>query len=139
MDDSASTGSPGHILSQASRAVAIILSIVQILKVVELQLLLERQVVELPAQSELAVDFFLADTKVLDIEETDVLGSIGELLGQLFLATRSIEQTQIESDELSPVHWILMLAVFLLATLSGTHNPPWSPGLACMVKGWRQA
>lgn len=67
-------------LPQSSRAVAIILAIVQVLKIMILELFLEWQVVKLSAQSELAVDFFLADTEVLHIEETDMLSSISELL-----------------------------------------------------------
>lgn len=58
----------------------------QILEVVVLQLLLKRQVVELAAKSELSVDFFLADVEVLDVEETNVLSGICQLLSELLLA-----------------------------------------------------
>jgi hypothetical protein len=83
--------SRSHILSKSSRAVAIVLAIVQVLKVVILQLFLQRQVVELAAQSELSINFFLADAEVLDIEEAHMLGSICQLLGELLLAFRSVE------------------------------------------------
>jgi hypothetical protein len=83
--------SRSHILPESSRAVAVVLAIVQVLEVVVLQLLLQRQVVELAAQSELSIDFFLADAEVLDVEEAHMLGSICQLLGELLLAFRSVE------------------------------------------------
>ena len=58
----------------------------QVLEVVVLQLLLKRQFVELPAKSKLSVDFFLAYVEVLDVEEADMLSSVGELLSELLLA-----------------------------------------------------
>ena len=58
----------------------------QILQVVVLQLLLKRQLVELAAKSELSVDFFLTDVKILDVEEANMLSSVGELLSELLLA-----------------------------------------------------
>ena len=67
----------------------------QVLEVMILQLLLQRQVIELAAQSELSINFLLADIEVLDIEEADMLGSVGELLGKLLLASWSIEQAQV--------------------------------------------
>jgi len=66
-----------NILSQPSRTVAVVLAIVQVLKVVILQLLLKRQVVELAAKSELSINFLLADREVLDVEEADMLSSVG--------------------------------------------------------------
>jgi hypothetical protein len=68
---------------------------VQVLEVVVLQLLLKRQVIELAAQSELSVDFFLADAEVLDIEEAHMLGSICQLLGELLFAFRSVKKAEI--------------------------------------------
>ena len=67
----------------------------QVLEVVVLELLLKWQVVELATQSKLAIDFFLADTEVFDIEETDVLRRICQLLCELLLAFRGVEQAQI--------------------------------------------
>ena len=58
----------------------------QVLKVVVLQLLLKRQVVELAAKSKLSIDFFLADVEVLDVEEADMLRSVSQLLSELLLA-----------------------------------------------------
>ena len=66
-----------NILSQPSRTVTVVLAIVQVLKVVILQLLLKRQVVELAAKSELSINFLLADREVLDVEEADMLSSVG--------------------------------------------------------------
>jgi hypothetical protein len=81
-----------HLLSKPRRTVAIILAVVQVLEVVILQPLLQRQVVELAAQSELSINFFLADAEVLDIEEAHMLGSICQLLGELLLAFRSVKE-----------------------------------------------
>lgn len=58
----------------------------QILQVVVLQLLLKRQFVELATKSKLSVDFFLTDVKILDVEEANMLSSVGELLSELLLA-----------------------------------------------------
>ena len=58
----------------------------QVLEVVVLQLLFKRQFVELAAKSKLSVNFFLADVEVLDVEEADMLSSVGELLSELLLA-----------------------------------------------------
>ena len=58
----------------------------QVLKVVVLQLFLKRQVVEFAAKSKLSIDFFLADVEVLDVEEANMLSSVGQLLSELLLA-----------------------------------------------------
>ena len=63
----------------------------QVLEVVVLQLLLKRQFVELAAKSKLSVDFFLAYVEVLDVEEADMLSSVGELLSELLLALWSVK------------------------------------------------
>lgn len=63
----------------------------QVLKIVVLQLLLKRQIVELAAKSKLSIDFFLADVEVLDVEEANMLSGIGELLSELLLALWSIK------------------------------------------------
>ena len=63
----------------------------QILKVVVLQLLLKRQVIELAAKSKLSIDFFLTDVEVLNVEEANMLGSVSQLLSELLLALWSIE------------------------------------------------
>lgn len=85
----------GNTLPQSGRTVAVILAVVQILEVVVLQLLLQWQVVEFATQSKLAIDFFLANTELLDIKEADMLRSICQLLCELMLAFRSVEQAQI--------------------------------------------
>ena len=45
-----------------------------------LKFLLKRKIIKLSAQSELLVDFFLADTKVLNVEEADIFRGVGELV-----------------------------------------------------------
>ena len=79
------------ILSQSSRTVPIVLAIVQVLKVVVLQLLLKRQVVEFAAKSELSIDFFLADVEVFNVEEANMLSSVSQLLSELLLALWSVK------------------------------------------------
>jgi hypothetical protein len=64
---------------------------VQVIKVVILQLLLKRQVVELAAKSKLSIDFFLTDVEVLNVEEANMLGSVGKLLSELLLALWGIK------------------------------------------------
>jgi hypothetical protein len=64
---------------------------VQVLKVVVLQLLLKRQIVKFAAKSKLSIDFFLADVEVLDVEEANMLRSVGELLSELLLALWSVK------------------------------------------------
>lgn len=68
-----------------------------------LQLLLQREVVELAAEGELTIDFFLRNAKVLDVEETDVLGGVGELVDQLLFAAGLFELAEVEGDEFGPV------------------------------------
>jgi hypothetical protein len=97
------------ILSQPSRTVAIVLAIVQVLEVVVLELLLQGEVVELPSEGELTVDFFLADAEVLHVEEANMLCSVSELFGQLLLAVWSVEEAQVESYQLGPVDLMIEL------------------------------
>jgi hypothetical protein len=98
-----------NILPQSSRAVTVVLAIVQVLEVVVLELLLQRQVIELPSKGKLTVDFFLADAKVLHIEEADMLRSVSELFCQLLLAVWSIEEAEVESYQLGPVDLMIEL------------------------------
>ena len=98
-----------NILPQSSRAVTVVLAVVQVLEVVVLELLLQRQVIELSPKSELPVDFFLADAEVLHIEEADMLCSVGKLFCQLLLAVWSIEEAEVESYQLGPVDLMIEL------------------------------
>jgi hypothetical protein len=104
-----SSGGCRNILSQSCRAVTVVLAVVQVLEVVVLELLFQRQFVELPSESKLSVDFFLADAEVLHIEEADMLCSVGELFGQLLLAVWSIKQAEVESYKLGPVDLMIEL------------------------------
>ena len=56
------------------------------------QLLFKWQIIELAPKSKLSVDFFLGDAEVLHIEEANMLGSVGKLLGQLLFALRRVKQ-----------------------------------------------
>lgn len=106
-----------NILSQSSRAVAVVLAIVQVLEVVVLELLLQRQVIELPSEGKLTVDFFLTDAKVLHIEEADMLCSVGKLFCQLLLAVWSIEEAEVESHQLGPVDLMIELELKLISCI----------------------
>jgi len=128
------------ILSQPSRAVAVVLAVVQVLEVVVLEFLLQRQIVELPSESELSVDFFLTDTEVLHIEEADMLRSVSELFGQLLLAVWSVKQAEVESHQLGPVDFVTELEPNTsILHIVCTHDLLGSLGLACTEKGSRQA
>jgi hypothetical protein len=98
-----------NILPQSSRAVTVVLAIVQVFEVVVLELLLQRKIIELPPESKLTVDLFLADAEVLHIEEADMLCGVSELLGQLLLAIWSIEEAEVESYQLGPVDFMIEL------------------------------
>ena len=63
----------------------------QVLKIVVLQLLLKRQVVELAAKSKLPIDFFLADVEIFNVEEANMLSSVSQLLSELLLALRGVK------------------------------------------------
>jgi hypothetical protein len=62
--------SKGDLHAVTSWSVSVVLTTLQILAVVILELLLEWQSVECASQGELAIDLFLADIEVLHIEET---------------------------------------------------------------------
>ena len=68
-----------------------------------LQLLLDREIVEFPAQRELLIHFFLADAEVSDVEESYMLCCVCELFGKLFFTTRLVELAEIQRHKLSPV------------------------------------
>lgn len=72
------------------------------------QFLPQRQVIEFTTQGKLSIDFLLADAKVSDIEEANVLSRIRELFCELYLATRFFEKAQVEGDELCPINWEVM-------------------------------
>jgi hypothetical protein len=128
------------ILSQPSRTVAIVLAIVQVLEVVVLELLLQRQVVELPSEGKLSVDLFLADAEVLHVEEADMLCSISELFGQLLLAVWSVEEAQVESYQLGPVDLMIELELNdSILQIIRTYGRLWSLGLVCTEKELRLA
>ena len=61
----------------SSRSVSIILSPFKVRTRVKLQLLRQREVVEFSSQGKLAVDFFLAEAEVGDIEEAYASQSVG--------------------------------------------------------------
>jgi len=128
------------LLPQASRTVAVVLAIVQVLEVVVLELLFQGEVIELPSEGKLSVDFLLADAKVLHIKEADMLCSVRELFGQLLFAVWSIKEAQVESYQLGPVDLMIMLELNTsILHIVWTYGLLWSLGLVCTGKGWRQA
>lgn len=84
-------------LTEASRTVAVVFAAFEIFEIVVFEFFFEGEVVELAAEGELAIDFFLGDVEVFDVEETDVLGGVGELVGELLLAVWLIKETEVES------------------------------------------
>ena len=67
---SASKATQQHLLPQTGRSISIIFATLEVLKVVVPQLLVEWKIIELAAKGELPIHFFLANAKVLDVEET---------------------------------------------------------------------
>lgn len=90
-------------LSQTGWPVSIVLAVLQVRNVMVLELLLQRQGVELAAKRKLSVDLFPAYAKVLDVEEADMLRGVSELLCELLLAARLVELAQVKRDQLGPV------------------------------------
>lgn len=56
--------------TETSRSVTIVFTGLKVFNVVVLELFLERKIIKLAAQSELAIYLFLADVEVFDVEET---------------------------------------------------------------------
>jgi len=57
------------LLSSSSWAIAVVVSPLQLCRIVKLKFLLKRQLIKLSPQGKLIIYFFLTDTEVLDIEE----------------------------------------------------------------------
>ena len=76
-----------------SWSIPIVLSTFQVVRIVVLHLLLKREIIEFTSKSELPIDFLLANVEIPDVEETDMLSSICQLLCQLFLAAWLVELT----------------------------------------------
>ena len=72
-----------------------------------LQLLLERKVVELLPERELAVDALLADVEVLHVEEPILADGLDERLRELLLALGRREEAEVESEQRRPVEVLL--------------------------------
>lgn len=51
-------------------SITVILPLNKVIRIVEFQLFFEWQSIKLATEGKLAIDFFLADVEVLDIEET---------------------------------------------------------------------
>lgn len=93
-------------LAETGGTVAVVFAAFEVFEIVVLEFFFEWEVVEFAAEGELTIDFFLGDVEVLDVEEADVLGGVGELVGELLLAVRLIEEAEVESHELGPVHCV---------------------------------
>ena len=72
-----------------------------------LQLFLDRELVELLAERELAVDTLLRDVEVLHVEEAVLANSLDERLRELLLALRGGIKTEVERDKVCPVQMFL--------------------------------
>ena len=72
-----------------------------------LQLFLDRELVELLAERELAVDTLLRDVEVLHVEEAVLANALDERLRELLLALRGGIKTEVERDKVRPVQIFL--------------------------------
>lgn len=72
-----------------------------------LQLLLQREVIEAFADSKLTINTLLRDVEPLHVEETILANSLDQRLSELLLPLGSVEQTQIDGDEICPVEVFL--------------------------------
>lgn len=90
--------------SVSSWAVTVVVATHESIRIVVLELLFERQRVELASQSELSIHLLLGDVEVLDVEEAHFGDGVIQLFDEFFLAAGLVELAQVESDELRPVH-----------------------------------
>lgn len=88
----------------SSWTVAVVVATHERLLIVVLELLLERQRIELAAQGELPVHLLLGDVEVLDVKEAHFGDGVVQLLDEFLLAAGLVELAQVERDELGPVH-----------------------------------
>lgn len=105
-----------------------ILAAPQILKIMVLQFLLQRQIIEFPPKRKLAIDLFLLNAEVDDVEEADMLGSILEFLHQLLFPSRLVEETEIDRYQLGPIEIIFRLRDLVV----WFQRPAWHLGLLKM-------
>lgn len=86
----------------ARRDVSIVFSLVKPLDGV-LLFLSEREIVKVTTDSKLAIDTFLGDVEVLDVEEALLANGGDEGAGQLVLALRSGIEGKVDGDQFGPV------------------------------------
>lgn len=103
------------------------------------QFLLQRQVIEFATQGKLSIDFLLADAKVFDIEESNVLSRIRELFCELYLASRFFEDAQVEGNELCPINLQVMSEEHRWIQKQSAYDQLWFLGSARMGKEWLPA
>ena len=72
-----------------------------------LELFLKRRLVELLANSELAVDSLLGDVETLHVEKPVFAHGLDERLGQFLVSLRRAVLAQVNRDEISPVEILL--------------------------------
>ncbi|CAG9985185.1 unnamed protein product [Clonostachys byssicola] len=70
-----------------------------------LELLLGGQLEKVLPNGELLIDLLLAEAKVYDVEETDLLQSLEQLVGESLFASRLVELGQIKRYQISPIHY----------------------------------
>ena len=68
-----------------------------------LLLLLEWEIVKVTADSILAVDTFLGDVEVLDVEEPLLANGSNEGVGELLLAFRGGVEGEVDGDQIGPI------------------------------------
>jgi hypothetical protein len=99
-----------------------------------LQLLFQWKIVELPSESKLAIDFFLTDAEILNVEESYVLSGIFQLLREFLFTARFVELTEIECDELGPIHCRLLTMVIEQESITDAYGHISSQGLVYTAK-----
>ena len=108
-------------------SVAVVLATIKISAVVELELFFKRKSIELPTQSKLAIDFFLADVEVLYVEEacngykrrpegsggllTDMSDGVFQLLDKGLLSSWLLILTKVKGNKLGPVDYQVSISI----------------------------
>jgi len=95
-------GKEGYAHSPAGRNVSVELSLVEPLDGV-LLFLLEWEMVKFMSDCKLAIDMFLGDVEVFDVEKTSLVNGGDEGVGELLLAYRGGVEGEVDGDQVGPV------------------------------------
>ena len=98
----ASGGKAGYVHSSTGRDISVGISLFKPLDRV-LFLLLEWEIVKVTADSILAVDAFLGDVEILDVEEPLLTNGSNEGVGELLLAFRGGVEGEVDCDQIGPI------------------------------------